>query len=188
MIGWLKGIVRQQFPSLILDVNGVGYLVNVGPASLAKLSIGSTQELIIHTHVREDALELFGFLTQEDKKLFLLLLSVSGVGPKVALATLDAGSVAQLTKAVQAGDVGYFTAVPRVGKKLAQKIIIELKTKLGSQTDLDLADGSSEQQELIMALEGLGYSTQEISRVLPQLPNPLPEVTTSLKLALKLLR
>lgn len=124
MIGSLNGIIDyQEASSIIIDVNGVGYKVLV-PVSMP-LSLGDKVKLFIHTHVREDLLELYGFKEVQDLKLFEYLISVSGVGCKTALGVFSVGSRAEIIKAIIGNDVGFFTAVPRLGKKNAQKIIIE---------------------------------------------------------------
>ncbi|MEK7458322.1 MAG: Holliday junction branch migration protein RuvA, partial [Patescibacteria group bacterium] len=121
--------------------------------------------LFIHTHVREDALELFGFATPEGKHLFETLLTVSGVGPKTAL-VITSATTNEIRKAVEEGNVSFFVAFSRVGKKLAQKIIIELKSKLGSLEDLDLSESNGQGVEVRQALETLGYADHEIRKAL----------------------
>lgn len=177
MIGFLSGQPRVVGQSLLLLVGGVGYDVKVGSSVLSQAANRSEDqplELFVHTHVREEALELYGFLTMEEKDLFGLLLAVSGVGPKTALHITDRGSMALVT-AVQTADVAYFTAIPRVGKKVAQKIIIELKSKLGSLQELSLASDSAHRQDVRAALVSLGFSEREIERGL-QMPT-LDELT-----------
>jgi Holliday junction DNA helicase RuvA len=120
-------------------------------------------ELFVYTHVREDALELFGFETLEEKMLFAQLLQVSGVGPRMALAVLHAPAQ-HIIQAIQQADVTFFTAIPRVGKKLAQKIIVELANKLGTLQELNLAPPPSEHQDAIAALEALGFITADAQR------------------------
>ncbi len=163
MIGMLRGtIALKNAPSLILDVSGVGYKVFVPHSLLTNSSVGDSLTLYIHTYVRDDALELYGFLSGEDLKLFEMLISVSGVGCKSALGVFSVGNRSSIVNAVITGDVGFFTTVPRLGKKNGQKIIIELKNKLGGVEDLDLSSGeSTEQQEAITALQSFGYSHHE---------------------------
>jgi len=131
MIGFLSGIFKQDFPSVLILVNGVGYSVAMTEQTKATFTEGQTVELFIYTHVKEDQLELFGFLTSPEKKLFLLLLAISGVGPRSALNLLEKGTNPLIT-AVQTADVQFFKGFKRIGTKVAQKIIIELKSKLGS--------------------------------------------------------
>ena len=144
---------------------GVGYGVHVAPHTLEALAGKSEATLHIYTHVREDTLQLFGFLTREEKYMFELLLSVSGVGPKTALAITN-GSSADIIDAIQTNDVSFFTSFSRVGKKVAQKIIIELKSKLGGVEDLALGDETPHVSDIRAALESLGYSKMEVSKAL----------------------
>ena len=160
MIGFLAGTLKIVDDDVLIIINdGVGYLVNVGPTLLNKLANQQTTELYIHTHVKEDQLALFGFKTYKEKKLFQLLLNVSGVGPTTALNIADLGAE-RITQAVQEAQVTAFTAIPRVGKKLAQKIIIELKPKLGSLKELELGEVSGQTKELAEALLALGFDEQ----------------------------
>lgn len=148
-----------------MDVHGVGYGVAVSARTVEALHGKLTATLHIYTHVREESLELFGFVSLEERQLFLALLSVSGVGPKTALA-ISASTPDQLAKAVREGHVEFFSDFPRVGKKLAQKIIIELKPKLGSLEDLALGEPENKQQaELIQALAYLGYPESAVRQV-----------------------
>ena len=169
MIGFLSGTPQLLLDKLLVKVGGVGYEVTVGTATLQQVVGQPTVELYIHTHVKEEALELYGFLTLDDRSLFRLLLSVSGVGPKTAVAIANAGADA-LRVAVQQADVSFFTAIPRVGKKLAQKIIIELKSKLGSLTELQLDTPVGIEQDAVAALTALGFDEQAVLRQLHALP------------------
>lgn len=161
MIGYLCGEPRVVGAQLLVVTGGVGYQVAVGQRLLTEARHTTQLELYVHTHVREEALELFGFASMADKQLFLLLLNISGVGPRTALAISELGSTAIHT-AVQEADIGLLTAVPRVGKKLAQKIIIELKSKMGSIRELDLSEPSQQQQDLIQALTSLGFAETHV--------------------------
>lgn len=169
MIGFLSGTLQLFQDKILVKTGGVGYEVAVGLSTLAEIAGHSTVELYIHTQVKEEVLELYGFLTLDERSLFRLLLSVSGVGPKTALVLTNAG-VAALQAAVQQADVGFFSAVPRVGKKLAQKIIIELKSKLGSITELQLSTPSGIHQDVLAALTALGFDEQVVLRQLQALP------------------
>lgn len=171
MIGLLTGIVILQNQELIIDVGGVGYQVAVTTSTLGKLISNQTTTLFIFTHVKEDVLELFGFLEYAEKRLFQLLLGVNGVGPRTALAISDLGATT-ITQAVQEANVSQFSAVPRVGKKLAQKIIIELKSKLGSLQELELGGVTDpNQQDVVTALLSLGFEEQQVYRVVREIDN-----------------
>ncbi len=173
MIALLTGKPTSTRNGLIIDVHGVGYLVSVSSTLANKAIQSESCTLHIHTHVREDSLELYGFSSAEEKELFLLLLSVSGVGPRIALAIVEKGGTALIT-AVQQADVAFFSATPRVGKKLAQKIIIELKSKLGSLQDLDLGPVSEQQSTVLEALLSLGFNPQQSEQVVRDIDPTLP--------------
>ncbi len=159
----LRGTVGyKNTPSLIIDVSGVGYKVFVPHNLFAQYGVGDKITVYTHTYVRDDCLELYGFESGEDLKLFEMLISVSGVGCKSALGVFSVGNRSSIVNAVITGDVSFFTSVPRLGKKNGQKIIIELKNKLGGVEDLDLSVGQSTQHhEAMAALASFGYSYQE---------------------------
>ena len=165
MIALLTGTPLLFGTELIVDVQGVGYAVCVSPKTMQLAGSKKTLTLYIYTHIREEAFELFGFSTAQDKTLFLLLLTVSGVGPKTALAISDRGAQA-ITTAVQQADLKFFSTIPRVGKKMAQKIIIELTSKLGSLKELDLQPLNSFETELASALTALGFPDQEVAEII----------------------
>lgn len=165
MIGFLTGTVQKLTNSVILHVNGVGYRVEIGHSLMNSLQHDQTSSLFIYTHVREDALKLFGFASEQDLSLFELVLSVSGVGPKTALALVDAGTN-RLVSAVQNANVSFFKSIPRVGKKLAQKIIIELKSKLGGLKELELGPLSDNERDVLEGLKNLGFDENHIQQVL----------------------
>lgn len=165
MISYLSGTPIILHDRVILLVNGVGYGVYVGAKTLRRFADLPNAELYIHTHVREDAITLFGFEDHSSLSLFEQLLDVSGVGPKTAVVIADAGANAVVT-AVQTADVAFFSAMPRIGKKLAQKIIIELKSKLGSLKDLDLQPESQQQTQVTQALTSLGFAEHDIAQAL----------------------
>src|SRR3990167_8490793 len=132
MIGYLNGnVIVRDDPSLIVDVNGVGYRVLASSDVLASARVGSTLKVFTYTHVREDILELYGFLKYSDLKLFESLIGVSGVGPKTAIGIFAIGSSEQILQAITDADTSFFSRVPRLGSKNAQKIIIELRGKVG---------------------------------------------------------
>ncbi len=187
MIGYLEGTPVLIGTTTLLVVNGVGYQVSVGAKVLQKLQVNQAIGVYIHTHVKEDALELYGFLEAAEKELFLLLLGISGVGPRTALAITELGKQA-IQAAVQEADIATFTQAPRVGKKLAQKIIIELKSKLGSIKELNLAEPSAQQAELYAALEALGFSEQDIAAATKELDTDGKTVEELLPVVLKQLR
>lgn len=191
MIATLKGIVRQQMPNrLIVEVGGIGLWVNV-PASVANIVERLGQPIFLHTYliVRADALALYGFVTEEDREIFELLLSVSSVGPKLALAVLSTLSPEVLRSAVANEQYDILGRVPGVGKKTAERIAFNLKDKLaaglpippGGITLVDSLD-----TEVLEALTVLGYSIVEAQSAVQNLPDDAPEdVETRIRLALQ---
>ncbi len=166
MIAHLRGRLAEKAPNrIIVDVAGVGYDVSVPLSTFYRLGDpGSELVLRIHTHVREDTLALYGFLTGIEQQIFERLIGVSGIGPKLALAVLSGIEPADLVRAVQRGDVARLTAIPGVGKKTAERICLELKDRLPSSIDIDpsaAADSGSPADELrrdlLSALLNLGY-------------------------------
>lgn len=175
MIGRLRGLLAAKLrESVILDVAGVGYEIAVTPSALVELpSVGEEVVLHTHLHVREDQLSFFGFPAADQRDLFRLLIGVSGVGPKVAMAILGTMPVDDLRRAVVGEDVAALTAVPGIGKRGAQKLILELRPKL-DLPDTALVGGGSALSEVREALEGLGYQAAEIREVLVGIPSDLP--------------
>lgn len=167
MIGYLHGTPKVIGSDLLILVGGVGYQVSVAPQLLSKATSAPEVEIFVYTHVKEDALELYGFGSTEEKRLFTLLLDVSGVGPRTALAISDRGSQS-IIQAVQQADISFFSKVPRVGKKMAQKIIIELKGKLGSLKELNLGPTNTQEQEIVSALTDLGFDENHVLDLLRQ--------------------
>lgn len=178
MIAQLTGTVLRAHP-LVLDVNGVGYLVSV-PQNIPT-TIGETLTVHTYTHVREDTLQLFGFASEEELSLFELLLTVSGIGPKTALAVMDQG-VASIQKAITSSDVDFFMTVPRLGKKNAQKIIIELRSKIAGTTG-DIPE-TGETSQISSALISMGFDRNELKEILKKLPDGSIEekITFALKM------
>ena len=170
MIARLRGrIAGRAGQGLIVDVNGVGYLVSATP-SVQRLGDGEVT-IEIHTVVREDTLALFGFATAEERELFELLLGVSGVGPKVALAIVSGSTPAELRRAIARDDVKRFQAIPGIGLKTAQRVVLELKEKLASVAD---ATAASEDLTARDALVELGWSLIDAERVLAEVDPTLP--------------
>ena len=172
MIGRLRGtVVAKQSETVVLDVRGVGYEIAVTPRALVDLP-GISEEAVLHTHlhVREDALALYGFTSGPERDLFQMLLGASGVGPKVALAICATLGPDELRRAVVAEDADALQTVPGIGKRSAQKLILELRPKL------DLPDGElpgaagSVIAEVREALEGLGYQPAEVRSAVATLP------------------
>ena len=177
MIGWLAGkLLGYDRDRVIVDVNGVGYQAAVSAGVIRnKVKIGEDIRLFIYTHVREDQLTLFGFSGLEEKQMFELLLSVSGVGPKSALAVVSRGNPEEVREAVAGADVEFFKSVPGLGKKTAQRIIVDLKSKLGDVKELDLSGGNEPAaKELAAALKSMGFSPDEARAAVKRVDLELP--------------
>ena len=170
MIAHLSGVLRdKQLQRLIVDVGGVGYDVVVPLSTMYAIGdTGATVNLRIHTHVREDALQLFGFSTALEQTLFERLISVSGIGPKVALAILSGIEPAELTRAIRSSDVARLTRIPGVGKKTAERVVLELKDRLPQPTAAEpaAAPGPDDdvRADLLSALVNLGYHRANVEK------------------------
>ncbi len=188
MIGFLTGIVYTNHKNpIILVVNGVGYAVFVADRLRTSLVKDQKTSLSIHTHVSDDAITLYGFSGDNELTLFELLLTVSGIGPRTAIAIIDRG-VDAIERAITESDVDFFTTIPRLGKKNAQKIIIELKTKLGSVRELNLKDEvDGETRQLQDALLGMGFEKREINEAMKKLDPADVTVEQKIRRTLKLL-
>jgi len=186
MIGSLKGeIILKTDKFLILETSsGVGYKINVSPENfLISKKEGDSVFLWIYTHVREDAMELFGFLDYKELALFEMLISVSGIGPRSALVILSVATVDTLARAISTGDVTYLTKISGIGKKTAEKIVLELRDKL-EMTD----EGGTLQEEIdaLEALKSLGYSQGEAREALKRV-SPDTDTNTKVREALRIL-
>lgn len=178
MIGYLKGkVIDRGVDRLIIETGGVGYEVNV-PANL-KL-VGEEAEIFIYTHVREDQFSLFGFKDKESLSFFKNLLSVSGIGPKVALAIVGSASVESLKDSISKGDPSMLSAVSGVGKKTAEKAVIELKGRLGYTGSGEIFTDSGA-DEVVDALSGLGFQRVEIVEGLKRIPAELTDNDDKIK-------
>lgn len=173
MIGYLRGkIIEVQTDTAIIDVSGVGYEIHASTHTLSDFEGLLGKEIIvwIHTHVREDMLQLFGFHSKEEKNLFLSLLKVNGVGPKMALSILSGARAGDVSKMIEGGDAKALSGIPRVGKKTAEQIILTLKGKLVSAADSS-ASKSPVQTQITSALLNLGYKSQLVDQFVAGLPN-----------------
>lgn len=185
MIGSLRGkIISKTDKFLIIETAGVGYRVSVSPDVLSKApATDGDIFLFIHTHVREDSLDLYGFLGEEDLNFFEMLLGVSGIGPRSALAILGIASIETLRRAIGTGDTSYLTKISGIGKKTAERIVIELRDKMGEEKT-----GPSLQGELdaLEALKSLGYSQNEARDALKKV-SPDTDTNAKIREALKIL-
>jgi Holliday junction DNA helicase RuvA len=189
VIGSLRGSVleRNVDGSVLLEVGGVGYLVTVSSRVLAELEPGTPVFLYVHHHIREDAQTLYGFTSRDDRSTFQALIATHGIGPALAVAILATHPPAALFDVVSNNDAAALTLVPGIGKKTAERLIIELRDRL-SVPVLDSSDGSSVSAvaDVRDALAGLGYGTDEIRDVLRELPTGA-DSSTLLRDALKML-
>jgi holliday junction DNA helicase RuvA len=189
MIGRLTGVIAEKSPPQVLvDVNGVGYEVDVPMSTFYNLpGIGERATLLTHFVVREDAQQLFGFLTHDERSTFRQLVKISGVGPRTALSILSGLSVAELAGAVSRQESGRLVKVPGIGKKTAERLLLELKGKLGPDLGQPTAGAPTDAQaDIVQALVALGYNEREAAAALKALP-PDVAVSDGIKLALKAL-
>jgi holliday junction DNA helicase RuvA len=181
-----RSVAQRADGHLVLDVGGIGYLLQATPGALRKAS--ETEEVTIQTylHVREDALQLYGFSDVEERELFEHLLSVSGVGPKVALAIVSGSRPGELRRAIALEDTARFEAIPGIGRKTAQRVVLELKEKLAAGVDAPEPRKGPESAHLVArdALVELGYTVVDAERALAEVDAGLP-AEERVKLALR---
>jgi Holliday junction DNA helicase RuvA len=188
MIGRITGTLAEKSPPhLLIDVNGVGYEIDVPMSSFYNLpALGERVALLTHFVVREDAQVLFGFLTHDERATFRLLVKISGVGPRTALSILSGLSVTELAQAVSLQEAGRLVKVPGIGKKTAERLLLELKGKLGDALTVPASVASNAQGDILQALLALGYSDREAAAALKALPADVG-VSDGIKLALRAL-
>ncbi|HBM3863054.1 TPA: Holliday junction branch migration protein RuvA [Listeria innocua] len=199
MYDYIKGIVKTITPEyIVVETGQIGYQIITGnPFSFQRLE-GTEAQVFLYQHVREDNISLFGFQSTEERYLFKKLLSVSGIGPKSALAIIASGDVVPLIAAIESEDDVYLTKFPSVGKKTARQIILDLKGKLADvvaseivykAAENDIVTGLSPQlEEAVLALEALGYSTRELKKVIPKMAKENDLTSDAyIKLALRLM-
>lgn len=188
MIGKLTGILAERNPpQVVVDCNGVGYEVDVPMSTFYNLpATGQRVSLLTHFVVREDAQVLYGFGTGEERAAFRQLVKISGIGPRMALGVLSGLSVAELAQVVTLQDTGRLVKIPGIGKKTAERLLLELKGKLGADIALPAHAASDAQADILQALVALGYSDKEAAAALKALPKDVA-VSEGIKLALKAL-
>jgi holliday junction DNA helicase RuvA len=186
MIGSLKGTIQHKSTNyIILETNGVGYKVFVTPTLMFGLKTGQSLNLVTLTYVREDQLTLYGFENLAELEFFEMLLTVSGVGPKSAVGIMSLASLDMIKSAIASGDAAVFTKVSGIGRKTAERVIIELKDKLKAQ--VDAAPVAREHSDAMDALLALGYSPQEARDALKAVPIGVKDLQEKVKFALKAL-
>lgn len=167
MIAHLTGKIISSKPTqVVIDVNGVGYLISISINTFEKISDKETVSLFIYTNVRDDAINLFGFYTLAEKEMFELLISVNGIGPKLALSLLSGISVEDLNNAIITGNVARIVAVPGIGKKTAERVVLELRSKVGEIKEGEAGAEPGIKKEAIAALNTLGYNPKTSEKII----------------------
>jgi holliday junction DNA helicase RuvA len=177
MIGSLRGKLIEKRPNqVLLDVGGVGYLVQIPLSTFTSLGpLHAESSLLIHTHVREDAFSLYGFLTSREKHCFELLISASGVGPSLALKILSGMGLDELIPAIRKGDLAQLVKIPGVGRKTAERMVVELRDKLAAVDTPEAGKPASKSQlesDVSSALTNLGYDEREVESALTKSRRP----------------
>lgn len=187
MIAQLYGTVTyKSVKFIIIDVNGVGYKVSVGLDTLEKIHLGDTPRLWTYLAVREDALDLYGFTSEEELGFFELLISISGIGPRSALTILSTATIPTIKTAVARSDGQYLHKVSGIGRKTAEKIVLELKNKLHS-TEEDQANADRDEGDSLEALKSIGYGEREAREALKKVSPDITETGERVKQAIKIL-
>ncbi len=189
MISYLKGKIKNKGNGfIILEINNIGYQVFVNPVMYADLDIGAEVEFYIHQHVKEDILDLYGFKSMEELELFELLLSISGIGPKSALGVLTIAKVQDVKDSIAQGDSSLLTKVSGIGKKTAERVVLELKEKVGSLangakgTSINISGQASDEIDALMAL---GYSATQAREALQKIDKNITDSGERIRQALK---
>ena len=176
-------IVAQESNYIVVEANNIGYTVYV--ANPFSFELDREVKVYLYNQIREDEYSLYGFKTEDERNLFLKLINVKGLGPKMAMPMLATGSIAGIIDAIDRENILYLTKFPKIGEKLARQIILDLKGKLASKNDINL---SGDFDELVSVLESLGYKNAEIKKVLPKVNASLgieDQIKEALKLMLK---
>lgn len=172
MYGYIKGVVTKVTPkNIIVENQGIGYLLIV--SNPYNFSLNKEYKVYVYQYVREDIIDLYGFISEDEKDLFLKLISVSGIGPKSALSILATGTVSEIVRAIEARNDAYLRKFPGIGAKASQQIILDLQGKLNLGEELVIKNTKLEDVE--QALLALGYNKKEIAKVLPKLDQTLDE-------------
>lgn len=180
MIATLSGVVAEKLGELVvLEVHGIGYGLLVPVEDYGNLRNGEPAKVYVYEHIRETSHDLYGFCQQDTKRLFEQLLNVNGVGPKMALSILSIGSVEDVRSAIAAGDTKFITAAPGVGKRVAERVVVELKDKVGLVSTAVpeaylVGDSTLQQDEAVMALVALGYAVPDAVTALAAIDGSLP--------------
>ncbi|MBD3415010.1 MAG: Holliday junction branch migration protein RuvA [Candidatus Aminicenantes bacterium] len=170
MISYLKGVIKDKnLEEVTLDINGVGYCTGVPLSTYLELGEeGDEVELHVYTHVTDSCISLYGFLTPREKKLFLKLINISGIGPKIALNILSGIGVSDLEQAIKKSDIDRLSLVPGIGKKTAMRIALELQGKFKNADKILTAELSKEKEDLLSALTNMGFKRKEVYETVDQ--------------------
>jgi Holliday junction DNA helicase RuvA len=179
MIGYLSGVIKSSKPTqVLLDVNGVGYVVSISINTFEKITNKDSVSLFIHTHVKEDSIALYGFYNESEKEMFEHLISVSGIGPKIALGVLSGITTEALKDAIEEGNISRIVSVPGIGRKTAERLVLELRTKVKDVTAEESSSGHhGVKQEAVAALTTLGYNTVTAEKTIRQILSSSPACT-----------
>ncbi|MCX7798230.1 MAG: Holliday junction branch migration protein RuvA [Melioribacter sp.] len=181
MIGFIKGKILSKKPTeVILDVNGVGYLVNISLSTFEKIVQEEEVSLYTYLSVKEDSLDLYGFYTLAEKEMFELLIAVSGIGPKTAQSILSGIQLQDLREAIKEGNVGKLTSAPGIGRKTAERIIVELRDKIDTISEIKgdfTTNVSAIKKDAIAALVNLGYNQKTAERAVRTIVDKNPNIT-----------
>ena len=177
MIGFLSGKIISNKPTqILLDVNGVGYLVNISINTFEQITGKETASLFIHTSVKEDSISLYGFFSEAEKEMFELLISITGIGPKLAVSILSGIRVDELRQAIQSANISRIVAVPGIGRKTAERLILELKTKVDQLKGEEKEISFSIKNEAVAALTTLGYNSKLAEKTVRDIFNSEPVI------------
>lgn len=183
MISYLSGKVIISKPDyIILDTGGVGYKIFV---SIVEINETQKYDFFIHEHIREDCYDLYGFNKIEELELFQRLISVNGIGPKAAMAIMSSFEYEKIIQAIISEDISFFQSVSGIGRKVATKIILELKSKIAGLESENLLKSVDSGGEIIEALETLGYKKSEVQKMLPKIPENISSVEEKIRWCLK---
>ncbi len=185
MFGYIKGrVVDKSASRAVVETGGVGYVVYSTAENLSKILVSNEAEFWLHTAVRENDISLYGFTSQDELRMFEMLISVSGIGPKSALALIGVAGVASLEEAILSGETARLTKIAGVGKKTADKIVLELGGKLVGKS---MSPTAREDSDVFDALKSLGYRERDIAETMKEMPKETVGATDKIKWALKML-
>lgn len=188
MISYIKGkIIEIGDRHIVIETNSIGYKVYVTDDALLTLKINETASLWTYLAVRENAMDLFGFLTKKEENFFELLIGISGIGPRTALGVLSAVSSDTLSSAIRSGSTAHLVKVSGIGRKTAEKIVLELKDKLGAVSGEDYSEEMSSDADAIEALKALGYDAGEAREALKKVSKDITDTGAKIKAVLKML-